>query len=127
MAGTSPLYNASPFNMATYNDVSVLLPTLTVAPLDGRATLLAPVVVVAPVVAVAPLVGAGALGPVVVTIGGTATQYHVYGNAGQGDPINYAVALATVDGLTWTSAPLAHPGTWRFGVRAFDAVSGLEE
>ncbi len=47
--------------------------------------------------------------------------YHVYANSGAGDALNYMSAVATVDGTTWTSSVLAAPGTWSFGVRAFDA------
>ncbi len=47
-------------------------------------------------------------------------EYHVYSNTGIGDPINYTSAIATTGLLTWTSSPLAYPGTWRFGVRAFN-------
>jgi hypothetical protein len=60
-------------------------------------------------------------------LAGNRIQYHVYGNTGIGDPINYATPLATVDALTWSSSSLAASGTWKFGVRAFDAVTGLEE
>lgn len=56
-----------------------------------------------------------------------ATEYHIYTNSGSGDPINYAAPAAAVTGLTWTSSTLSDPGTWSFGVRAFDTVSGLEE
>jgi hypothetical protein len=55
------------------------------------------------------------------------TGYHIYANTGAGDPINYTSPAATVSALTWTSAPLSYPGTWSFGIRAFDTVSGLEE
>jgi hypothetical protein len=48
-------------------------------------------------------------------------SYNIYSNTGVGDPINYGSAIATVGGLTWTSSALAYPGTWRFGVRAFNA------
>jgi hypothetical protein len=56
-----------------------------------------------------------------------ATSYQIYSNTGAGDPINYAAPAATTSELTWTSSALAHPGTWSFGVRAFDTVSGLQE
>ena len=56
-----------------------------------------------------------------------ATAYHLYTNSGAGGPINYASPAATISALTWTSSSLAYPGTWSFGVRAFDTVSGLEE
>jgi hypothetical protein len=49
-----------------------------------------------------------------------AAAYHIYSNGGSG-PINYNVPIATTFGLTWTSPPLAHPDTWRFGVRAFNS------
>jgi hypothetical protein len=54
-------------------------------------------------------------------------QYHVYANTGAGDPINYATPIGTVDGLTWSSLPLAYPGNWAFSVRAFYSSTGLEE
>jgi hypothetical protein len=62
--------------------------------------------------------------------GGSAWQgiaYHVYANTGVGDPINYSVAIAVVDGLTWTSSALAYPGVWKFGVRAFNLATNQEE
>jgi hypothetical protein len=58
------------------------------------------------------------------------TGYHIYANTGAGDPINYASPVATITSpatMTWSSSALTHPGTWSFGVRAFDTVSGLEE
>jgi hypothetical protein len=58
------------------------------------------------------------------------TGYHIYSNTGAGDPINYASPVATITSpatTTWLSSALTHPGTWSFGVRAFDTVSGLEE
>lgn len=56
-----------------------------------------------------------------------ATAYYIYKNTGAGDPINYSTPAATVSDLTWTSSTLSVPGTWSFGVRAFDTVSGLVE
>ena len=53
--------------------------------------------------------------------------YHVYANTGAGDPINYAVCLATVAGQSWTSPVLNAPCHFKMGVRAFDAAVGLEE
>ena len=53
------------------------------------------------------------------------TQYHIYGNGGSG-PINYGSPIATVSGTTWSSSALS-VGLWKFGVRAFDSVSTLEE
>lgn len=55
------------------------------------------------------------------------THYHVYANSGDGGPIDYSSPVATVDGLQWTTPPLAFPAEWRFGVRAFGSISGLEE
>jgi hypothetical protein len=52
--------------------------------------------------------------------------YHIYVNDGQGGPIDYATPVATVFGLGWTSPALDAPGSYKFGVRAFDS-SGLEE
>jgi hypothetical protein len=54
-------------------------------------------------------------------------EYHVYGNTGVGDPIDYSLPLATLSGLSWNSGSLTFPGTWSFSVRAYDTVSGLEE
>ncbi len=56
-----------------------------------------------------------------------ATQYHVYANDGAGGPIDYTTVVATTASLAWSSGALAYPGDWRFGVRAFDTVSSLEE
>src|SRR5208282_3600222 len=47
-------------------------------------------------------------------------KYHVYSNTGTGDPINYTVPIATTARLTYLTSPLSYPGTWSFGVRAFD-------
>ena len=52
--------------------------------------------------------------------------YHVYANTGAGDPIDYSTIVATTPSLTWTSGALS-PGTWRFGVRAYDTSNSLEE
>jgi hypothetical protein len=54
-------------------------------------------------------------------------EYHVYSNTGAGDPINYSSAVDTTATLNYTTSSLSYPGTWSFGVRAFDTVSGLEE
>jgi hypothetical protein len=56
-----------------------------------------------------------------------ATEYHVYVNTGVGDPINYSSVVGTTATLTYQTAVLSYPGTWSFGVRAFDTASGLEE
>jgi hypothetical protein len=55
------------------------------------------------------------------------TSYRIYGNGGGGGPIDYTTPLATTATLTWTSGVLAAGSRWRFGLRAFDTVSGLEE
>ena len=52
--------------------------------------------------------------------------YRVYANDGQGGVINYTSPIAEVAGLSWTTDEL-HPGSYRFGVRAYDPASGLEE
>lgn len=54
-------------------------------------------------------------------------NYHVYGNDGAGGPIDYSTPLASAAGLSHATAPLAAPGIHRFGVRAYDPVTGLEE
>jgi len=64
---------------------------------------------------------------VLVLSGSSAVWYHVYANTGAGDPINYQTPVATVNGFSWTSAPLAYPGAWKFGIRAFYVPNGLEE
>jgi hypothetical protein len=53
--------------------------------------------------------------------------YHIYSNAGVGDPINYTVPIGETSGLTWTSGGLTAPGDWKFAVRAYWTGSGLEE
>jgi hypothetical protein len=46
--------------------------------------------------------------------------YNVYANTGAGDPINYAVPIATVYALSYTTSALSFPGTWKLAVRAFN-------
>ena len=53
-------------------------------------------------------------------------QYHVYANIESSDPIDYESPVATVSATTWMSGTLTAPGTWRFGVRAFNR-SGEEQ
>lgn len=53
--------------------------------------------------------------------------YHVYANAGAGGPIDYATPIGDTTGTSWTVAGGLGPGTWSFGVRAYDAATGLEE
>jgi hypothetical protein len=65
--------------------------------------------------------------------GSSQTEYHIYSNTNandpdgyaNADPIDYSLPIATTGLLTWTSSPLAFPGTWRFRVRAFDPITGL--
>jgi hypothetical protein len=58
---------------------------------------------------------------------GPETGYRVYSNTGAGDAINYSTPIAATTDLTYTTTPLSYPGTWSFGVRAFDLATGLEE
>jgi hypothetical protein len=53
--------------------------------------------------------------------------YHIYRNSGQGDPVNYAIPVAAVMELTWTSAVLGAPGQFKLGVRAYNPLTNLEE
>ncbi len=73
--------------------------------------------------ALAPLVQAGRtwsahVPPIAPTLG-----YRVYSNRGTMWYIDYNNPIATVHDLTWTSPPLSYPGTWLFGVRAFNGYS----
>jgi hypothetical protein len=54
-------------------------------------------------------------------------SYKIYANNGQGGLVDYDSPVATTSSLTWTVGPLAFPSDNRFGVRAFDDVSGIEE
>ncbi len=45
-------------------------------------------------------------------------RYKVYRNTGVGDPVNYATPIDTTYLLTFSTGPLAYPGTWKFAVRA---------
>ena len=52
----------------------------------------------------------------------TTVQYHVYMSPASGAPIDYDTPVATVATPTsWDPPAFACPGTWKFGVRAFDA------
>lgn len=53
--------------------------------------------------------------------------YRIYKNDGQGGAIDYSTPVAETTAATWTSGPLNAPGSYRFGVRARDETSGLEE
>ena len=46
--------------------------------------------------------------------------YNIYSNNGSG-PINYGTPVATTHGLSYTTAPLTYPATWRWGVRAYNS------
>jgi hypothetical protein len=48
--------------------------------------------------------------------------YHIYSNTGSDDLINYTTPLGTalISDTSWTSTALTAPGTWRFGVHAFN-------
>lgn len=52
-------------------------------------------------------------------------SYTIYANDGSGAPVDYSTPLSTTSALTFTTAALAHPGDWRFAVRATDGT--LEE
>jgi hypothetical protein len=64
-------------------------------------------------------------------LGGNAVDkeivYYIYSNTGTGDAIDYSTPKATVSIVSWTSAVLGAPGDYKFGVRAHDPRSGLEE
>lgn len=55
-----------------------------------------------------------------------AIQYNIYQNDGLGGPVDRSTPVATVSGLTWTTAALAAPGEYEWIVLAEDTVSGLE-
>lgn len=55
------------------------------------------------------------------------TSYHVYANAGDGGPIDYATPIGTTTSLTFQPPALNPSSVYRFGVRAFDDVTGQEE
>lgn len=55
------------------------------------------------------------------------TEYNIYGNDGEGGPLDRDTPLANVDVLEYTAGPLAYPGDYLFAVNAFDTVSLLEE
>lgn len=55
-------------------------------------------------------------------------SYNVYRNDGNGGPIDYSVPVATTAATSWTApGPLAFPGNWKFGVRAFRTDDAQEE
>jgi hypothetical protein len=55
-------------------------------------------------------------------------SYHIYRNDGAGGPIDYSTPVATTADTSWTApGPLACPGDWKFGVRAFRTDDAQEE
>lgn len=54
-------------------------------------------------------------------------SYRIFANDGAGGVIDWSTPIDAASALTWTSAPLSGPSQWRFGVRAYDTVSGLED
>ena len=68
------------------------------------------------------ITGAAATLTVTVPGGGVGPlAYHVYANSGIADPIDYDAPIATTSNTTYTTSPLTVPGTWSFGVRAFNS------
>jgi hypothetical protein len=53
--------------------------------------------------------------------------YNIYGNDGAGGPIDYSTPITNTTETSWSSASLASPGSWKFGVRAVRVADGLEE
>lgn len=65
----------------------------------------------------------GATAAELAAVGLVTEGYHIYMSPGVNQPIDYTTVVSTVLGFentTWTSGPLAVPGTWGFGVRAYD-------
>ncbi len=55
-------------------------------------------------------------------------RYHIYRNTVSGGSIDYTAPVVTIiSGTTWTTPALSVNFVHRFGVRAFDAISTLEE
>lgn len=53
--------------------------------------------------------------------------YRVYSNGGVGGPVDYSSPIAETVNPTHVVGPLSVPGEYRFGVRAFDTSTGIEE
>ena len=64
--------------------------------------------------------GAARLGTLGLAAPENQVQYHVYASTEVSNPIDYGSPIATVSDTTWTSGTLAAPGSWQFGVRAFN-------
>lgn len=58
---------------------------------------------------------------------GRSLVYRIYSNGGLGGPIDYTSPIAETTGVEWTSDPLPAGSFYRFGVRTYDASSGLME
>lgn len=54
-------------------------------------------------------------------------QYNIYKGDNSGGPVDYGSVVATVAGTSWTSSALPVESRTRFGVRAFDTETGLED
>jgi hypothetical protein len=54
-------------------------------------------------------------------------RYHVYTNDGAGGPIDYDTPVGDTDQLSFLTSVLGQPSDNRFGVRAYDDVTGHEE
>jgi hypothetical protein len=54
-------------------------------------------------------------------------EYKIYANTGIGDDINYSSPIGTTSLLTFSPPALGLSEDWKFAVRAYDTVSGLEE
>jgi hypothetical protein len=53
--------------------------------------------------------------------------YRVYKGDAAGGPVDYATVVATVSTTTYVGAALAPSSRTRFGVRAYDTVTGLDD
>jgi hypothetical protein len=56
-----------------------------------------------------------------------AIVYRIYSNGGSGGAINYAQPIATTADTSFTTGVLTAPGSYQFGVHAYDTSSGVEE
>jgi hypothetical protein len=55
------------------------------------------------------------------------THYHIYMGDHSGGPINYAAPIGTAAGTTFSPPALPAGSRTRFGIRAFDTATGMEE
>jgi hypothetical protein len=58
---------------------------------------------------------------------GGGDRFRIYANDGLGGPINFTTPVATVTGTSWTTPTLLPNGVYRYCVRTFDTVTGLED